>query len=627
MTTPRPPRPSARVPTPRGERVANRYLIRAELASGGMGVVYRVFDRSLGEERALKRLNREAVEQPFLVEAFEREFQVLAGIDHPRIIRVFDYGVDEVGPYYTMELIDGEDLRRAAPLPYRDACRYLRDVAASLALLHARRLIHRDLSPANVRVTLDGHCKLLDFGALSAFGNSRLVVGTPPAIPPEALQGAPLDQRADLYALGALAFWTLTAHHAYPARQIEELRELWKTPAPAPSTFADDIPRELDALVLSMLSADPLARPASAAEVIARLNSVGDLAPEDEGELERLAESFLSSPRFVGRAAKLEELEERSHAALNGNGGAVRIEAIAGMGRTRLLEEVGIRAQVAGASVLRVDASMHRDFQGTARALAMRLLDAVPVVSREHAKRCGEALAALGREVEARLLTDNSIPPPSPFEEPAAPERAGGTLEGWFAHVSRTRPLVIEVDNVDDADDASLGLLVALARIAPDHPMLLLVAERLRRDPRAAAGLATLRSQCTRISLTGLSPAETRELAGSLFGDAQNVERFAEWLHARTAGSPLHFIETSRQLVAKHVIRYIGGMWVLPADRPDAVLPAALEDALRIRLASLSEEARALAECLSLQRERPTLELCKLLVEGSESRLVLHLLD
>src|SRR5882672_313011 len=281
--------PPQSTPGPRNDR----YVFKAELASGGMGVVYRVFDRSLGEERALKRLHAEAVGQKFLVEAFEREYQVLAGLDHPRIIRVFDYGADEIGPYYTMELLEGQDMRKAAPLPYREACHHLRDVAASLALLHARRLLHRDLSPGNVRVTPDGRCKLLDFGALAAFGNSRLVVGTPPAIPPEALNGAPLDQRADLYALGALAYWMLTERHAYPARQISELHEIWKAEPPAPSALVAGIPKELDALVSSLLSADPLARPASAAEVIARLNIVGELAPEDGGEAERLAESFL----------------------------------------------------------------------------------------------------------------------------------------------------------------------------------------------------------------------------------------------------------------------------------------------------------------------------------------------
>jgi serine/threonine protein kinase len=189
MSTSRPSRLSARPPkpsAPRAERVANRYVVKEELASGGRGIVYRVLDRSTGEERALKRLNRTVANEVSLVEAFEREYQVLTGLDHPRIIRAFDYGVDEAGPYDATELLEWQDMRNAAPLPYRDACALLRDVGTSLALLYARRLIRRDLSPSNVRMIPDGHCELIDFGALVSFGSSRLVVGTPPAIPPEA---------------------------------------------------------------------------------------------------------------------------------------------------------------------------------------------------------------------------------------------------------------------------------------------------------------------------------------------------------------------------------------------------------------------------------------------------------
>jgi hypothetical protein len=634
MSASLPPRPSVRPSVkpsaPRAERVASRYVVKEELASGGMGIVYRVFDRSTGEERALKRLNRNAVSEVFQVEAFEREYQVLAGLDHPRIIRVFDYGVDEVGPYYAMELLEGQDLRRAAPLPYREACALLRDVATSLALLHARRLIHRDLSPSNVRMTADGHCKLIDFGALVSFGSSRLVVGTPPAIPPEALKGSPLDQRADLYALGALAYWVLTGRHAYPARQIEELAELWKVDPPAPSSVVEVIPKELDALAMSLLSRDPRARPASAAEVIARLNTIGGLAPEDGADAERLAQSFLVNPRFVGRAALLEEIDERTEAALQGRGGALRIEAGAGMGRTRLLEEIGVRAQLAGAAVLRVDASMYRQPMGTARALAVRLLDAVPNIARDSAKHSQSAIAALGREVEARRFANTSDAPPARISlAPVAGEPAaeGGTLDSWFANVSRTKPLVIEVDNVDDADDASLALLVGLARLSTSAALLLVVSERERRDPRSAPGLVSLRGQCTRISLTRLSPAETLELVRSLFGSAPNAERLAEWLHGRTAGSPLHCVEILRQMLAKQVVRYIDGVWALPADRPNVDLPAALEDALLTRLASLGEDARGLAECLSLQRDQSTFELCRLLFGDADERRILGLLD
>jgi serine/threonine protein kinase len=200
-----------------------------------MGVVYRVRDRVTGQLQAMKRVSASGSRQA--VDAFELEYHVLASLDHPRIIRVYDYGVDLSGPYYTMELLEGQDMRRAAPLLFRRACLYLRDVATSLALLHGRRLLHRDLSPSNVRLTPDGHCKPLDFGALAPFGVSSNVVGTPPLIAPEALNGGSLDQRTDLYALGALAYWMLTGRHAYPARAVAELPDTWADPLVPPSVY------------------------------------------------------------------------------------------------------------------------------------------------------------------------------------------------------------------------------------------------------------------------------------------------------------------------------------------------------------------------------------------------------
>ena len=170
-----------------------------------MGEVFAAVDRSTGASIALKRLLTAPAERRTFEVLFMREYHALSELRHPRIIEVYDYGVDAGTPYYTMELLDGQDLGKISPLPYRDACRYLRDVASSHALLHARRLLHRDVSPRNVRRTSDGRCKLLDFGAMIPFGIPPNVTGTPPCIAPEALQGAPLDQRSDLYSLGALA--------------------------------------------------------------------------------------------------------------------------------------------------------------------------------------------------------------------------------------------------------------------------------------------------------------------------------------------------------------------------------------------------------------------------------------
>jgi eukaryotic-like serine/threonine-protein kinase len=148
------------------------------IARGGMGEVFAALDQSTGTHIALKRLLTRDAERTTAA-LFMREYHALSELRHPCIIEVYDYGVDQQTPYYTMELLDGQDLRELSPVPFRDACRYLRDVASSLALLHARRLLHRDLSPRNVRRTSAGRCKLLDFGAMMPFGCTTW----PPAIP------------------------------------------------------------------------------------------------------------------------------------------------------------------------------------------------------------------------------------------------------------------------------------------------------------------------------------------------------------------------------------------------------------------------------------------------------------
>ncbi|HEX6240034.1 MAG TPA: serine/threonine-protein kinase, partial [Polyangiales bacterium] len=204
MTTP----PANAQPLPAGETAAGgRYLIERLLGKGGMASVYAVLDTASGQRAALKRLHAEAA--PSAAPLFEREYRTLASLRHPCIVEVYDYGVDAEGPYYTMELVDGRDLSGHAPVPWRSACAYLRDVASIVGLLHARQLLHRDLSPRNL-MDCDGRLKLIDFGALADFGRPAEVAGTPPFVPPEALRGERLDQRADLFALGALGYWLVT---------------------------------------------------------------------------------------------------------------------------------------------------------------------------------------------------------------------------------------------------------------------------------------------------------------------------------------------------------------------------------------------------------------------------------
>jgi len=592
-----------------------RYERLERLGIGGMGVVYRVLDRVTGEVRALKRASLGEPGSPALA-AFEREYQTLASLDHPRIIRVFDYGVDELGPYYTMELLEGQDMRQAAPLPFKQACSCLRDVATSLALLHARGLIHRDVSPGNVRMGADGRCKLLDFGTLSAFGSSPLIVGTPPMIAPEVLSGGVLDQRVDLFALGALAYWMLTGTYCYPAHQLSELQRLWSRGIAPPSHHVPEIPQALDTLVLSLLQLNPMARAESAAEVIAQLELIGELPAEVLADTQRLAHSFLLRPRFIGRTSELAQLHGMLQRSLQGSGAAVRVVSGPGSGRSRILDELGLRAKLDGALLLHVDAGMARQLNGVTRALVQRLHESAPELARTLAPNHRAALNALGPDITARF----GLPPS------AGAPKGEHTIESMFVEVSRHRPLLLVVDDVELADDASAGMLAALADLCEEHAVMIVVSELELPEKRVGLGLAALQRRSAAVQIAAFSQVELDELMHTVFGGAPNAERFSSWLYARTAGIPLYALELCRQLTDKEVIRYAGGVWTLPVERPSEQMPEALGDAMALRLTRLSEPARALAECLSLQNSPPTRELCQLLVGEEEPRKLLDLL-
>jgi serine/threonine protein kinase len=150
------------MPEPRGSRslsskslIAGRFVVEEQLGRGGMAAVYRVRDAKSGQRFALKRVWSSDRKQAARRKAsMEREFHTLAQLRHPRIIEVYDYGTDNDGPYYTMELLDGTDLDKGGRVAWPEACALLRDIASSLAIVHSRGLIHRDVSGRMVMLSL-----------------------------------------------------------------------------------------------------------------------------------------------------------------------------------------------------------------------------------------------------------------------------------------------------------------------------------------------------------------------------------------------------------------------------------------------------------------------------------------
>lgn len=573
----------------------SRYDVGPILAAGGMGTVYSAFDRLAQRPVAYKRMrvtNESA--RPRLAAFFQREYDTLTRLTHPNIVEAYDFGFDAYGSYYVMELLSGEHLAKLAPLPFREACRVLRDVASALALLHARRLVHRDVSPKNVCLTTDGRAKLLDFGALTPFGTPAEIVGTPAFIAPECLIDAPLDQRTDLYSLGALAYWALTRHTHLHARSIDDLPDAWQEPILPPSRFVSELPQALDELVLSLLQQRPQARPASAAHVIERLTTIAELAPEQDAQ--RVAYSYLRRPPLLGREHALSELGHALKDALAGAGRIVLIEGEQGLGRSALLDHVAVDAQVAGATVLRAGAGLHTAPFSAAHHLVHSGLATFPSVAQRMRERSSQFIRLLGTHDGKGALVRSAI---DASERQAA---IASLLSDSLQELSACGPLVLLIDDAHGLDAESLALFASMTEMIRERPILLVLGARaghVARDPQARA---KLEGNADRLKLAPLSEAQLNQLVSTMFGGVPNCQSVAAWLYAQAGGNPAHSMDLARLLLARGAVRYTLGTFTLPYEFAPGLTGAGHSDALLASLAGVSAEARALATLLAAHK-------------------------
>jgi len=579
-------------------RIANRYQPRVLLGQGGMARVYRATDERTGQDVALKQLILgDSVEQRETIAAlFEREFHVLSQLRHPRVIAVYDYGVDEGRPFYTMELLDGGDLRDRAPLPWRELCALAFELCSSLALLHSRGLLHRDVSPRNVRCTHDGTAKLIDFGAMAPMGTGHgPVVGTPAFIAPETLQRSALDARTDLFSLGATMYFALCGHVPYAAREFADLYAAWMYRPVPPSARMAGIPPELDDLVLSLLNIEPSLRPASAFDVMQRLAAIAGLAPS---ESESVSRAYLATPVLVARDTSLAQLREQVVRAREYDGGGILVRAASGLGRSRLLDASAFDAKALGATVLRATANGSQERFAVAFALIQHLLIALP--ESEVVSRFPELFDELPPEpnrdktlarVQFKLKPLSRLP-----ADPDTLQRALGRL---ILTLSRTHVMLIAVDDAHRIDESSAALLASLVD-SVRHGKLSIVLTALADPPEPSPGLEVLARSCQQVGLEPLTRIETRQLLGSMFGEVENLELLTNEIYMIARGNPRHCVELAQHLMDQGTVTYASGTWTLPAELSTTQLPSSVEDAIRVRIAKLSKHARFLAEAQTL---------------------------
>lgn len=283
-------------------RLKDRYIFEGFLGQGGFAAVYRVRSLRLDRVEALKVLFEARGSDPRFAARFEREARIAASLEHPNVVRVYDFGNADGTFWYSMQYVDGPTLRarleRHGRMRGEDAAGLLVPLLEALEVVHRGGVVHRDVKPDNIILDADERPYLMDFGIVKQDDNVQetaegKILGTPGYLSPEQLRGHPLDGRSDLYAAGVTLYQMLTGE--IPFRSDDRIatmtRRLTEDPEP-PSAKARDLEPELERIVLKALARERENRFATAAEMRAALEAFlaarGAPARSRSGALPRL---------------------------------------------------------------------------------------------------------------------------------------------------------------------------------------------------------------------------------------------------------------------------------------------------------------------------------------------------
>ena len=448
------------------------FELQERIGRGGMGVVYRALDPSLGRQVAIKLLKPQLARDDVFAERFRREAQAMAGINHANVITVHAIAERAGIPFIVMEFVDGESLqnrlRQEGQLPLTDVIRIGAQIADGLEAAHSAGIIHRDIKPSNILLTgAADEVRITDFGLAQTDGSSRLtrtglLLGTPRFMAPEQARGDPLDHRADLFSLGSVLYTMCVARSPFGGlTQGEIMRDVSRARVIPIEEVDPTLPAWLTSLVRKLHAPDPDDRFASAGEVAEILkNQLQQLGlPDDPTDTQWLD---VSRPRMDGLSSNSISQDPET-----------RIEGHAGEGDSdaTVTESMAHRSQLdAGDSTQRRIRRRNRWWVVVAGAVALVL--AIPAIggwlSEEH-------------------------------HDPESDLRTGGEEVDNERQVRIGRPNSETGDgrNLDGGRNGKTEIAAAARR---DHSMLLTATSGLKRCPRPLK--RRLREQSSRLRPT-----------------------------------------------------------------------------------------------------------------------------
>jgi len=590
------------------ELLNDRYRLETEIGRGGMGAVYRAYDTLLDRPVAVKVMSKAGVGTQGR-ERLLREAKAAAKLNHPNIVSVHDAGTSAGVGFVVMEYVEGTSLDKLRPQGMGEIVSIALQVATALDHAHTHGIIHRDLKPENVMVAPDGTAKLMDFGLARSIA-SRVtsegnITGTVFYLSPEQALGQPVDGRTDLYSLGVMLYELTSGRLPFVADDpLAIISQHLHAPVVPPSTYNEQIPPLLEALILSLMSKQAEDRPASASEVIRTLEQVAGAKPKAEpSEALSLLDRVVRG-RLVGRGQELAEARDLWKQAASGEVRVLLISGEPGIGKTRLARELESQVAVTGGIVLAGEC--YAEGSAPFAPMGQVIQQALDHLSGDGSALPEFVLADLIRLAPALKSRYPAIPPNPALEPQAEQQRLCEAVVLLFASLSRQAPVLLVVEDVHWADGGTLSLIRHLTHRAhsPDlHLMAVLTYREVELDEARALHdmLHELNRErlATRLKLSRLTREQTGDMLAVMF-QREITPEFLDGIYRETEGNPFFVEEVCKALIDQGKLFHEHGRWERGVSIQDLDIPQNLRVAIRSRVSRLPEKAQDVLRLASI---------------------------
>lgn len=609
-----------------GNRLANRYEIVRELGRGGMGVVYLAHDPVLDRNVAIKVVMPNMVSAES-VERFKREARVVAKMDHPSIVSVHDSGEHDGSLFFVMPFVEGANLRsvlRKEALSLGDLIDVAVQIAEALEYSHSRGVVHRDIKPENLMVThKEGEgirVRVTDFGLAMAPMQERItktatIVGTLAYMSPEQVAGKEIDARSDIYAFGTVLYECLVGEPPFSGEvQVLLYRIAHEIPAP-PRSLQQDIDEEVEDVVMRCLEKDPSKRP-TGKEVVDILSSYRRKLLSSGRNRAMLPSSLTLSfqiPRpatrpFVGRDKEFADLQRRLNAAISGECQIVLVAGEAGIGKSRLVEELENLARVRSIAVYHgrfVEVSHPLPYQGYCDVIQeyfrSKSSSVTPV---DFSDLAPELIALFPVLAEIKELAVHAEESARSMQDARAKKFEDRTyifelLARTITRIAGGKPLVLLFEDLHSANVSIEALDYIERRLGPTPTLIIGTYRTTEIDKRhPIMNLLSGFKGDKRFALLQLAPLSAsghRQFLEMLMGGSKLGDDLVQKFYDATEGNPYFTSELVRSLMdSGGIVRDETGSYKLSSETALSIeeLPVTIQQTIEERIERLPKDLR-----------------------------------